>query len=252
LQAPFDKERVALIVISFPYLRFSLSAIIVLAASQDLLEGTEPPPRVEIVISVREQRLALIHNGSLVRRFPVSTSKFGLGDKFGSYKTPVGRLRVCRKLGDNLPQGAVFKHRTFGGEVIPVNARGRDPIVTRILWLEGGEPGNRNARSRGIYIHGTPQERTLGKATSYGCVRMRSRDVVKIFDAVPIGTPVTIIAKKLPRVSRHQHAAIIARKPPRLPRPNSEAEITNKVRSSRTELFKLTAWFSKNRSQTGS
>ena len=233
-------------------MRVPLSAIVVLTVFRCHLEANETRAPVEIVISVREQRLALIHNGSLVRRFRVSTSRFGVGDKFGSYKTPLGRLRVCRKLGDNLPQGAVFRHRSFGGEVVRVNARGRDPIVTRILWLEGGEPGNRNARSRGIYIHGTPQERSLGKATSYGCVRMRSRDVVKIFDAVPIGTPVTIIAKKLPRVSKHQHATIIARKSPRPPRPNSEAEITDKMRSSRPEVFRLTAWFSKNRSQTGS
>jgi L,D-transpeptidase catalytic domain len=238
-------------VISFQLIRLSLGAMVMLIAFRPPLEASESPPRVEIVISVHEQRLALIQNGSLVRKFPVSTSKFGLGDKFGSYKTPLGRLRVCRKLGDNLPQGAVFKHRSFGGEVVPVNAQGRDPIVTRILWLEGGEPSNRNARSRGIYIHGTPQERSLGKATSYGCVRMRSRDVVKIFDAVPIGTPVTIITKKLPRASR-QPLTIIAQKPPRPSKPNSVADITKKMHSSKPEAFKLTAWSSKSRSQTGS
>jgi lipoprotein-anchoring transpeptidase ErfK/SrfK len=197
-----DTNLFALTVTLLRYLRFSLAVASALIVPGDLLgaQAVDLHPRVEIVISVTEQRLALIQNGMVVRRFPVSTSRFGLGDNFGSYKTPMGRLRVCGKVGDNLPQGAVFKRRSFSGEVLPVNARGRDPIVTRILWLEGDEPLNQNARRRGIYIHGTPQERSLGKATSFGCVRMRSRDVVQVFDAVPVGTPVTIITKKLPRV----------------------------------------------------
>jgi hypothetical protein len=165
-------------------------------------QGAEARPHVEIMISVDEQRLALVEDGVVVRKFRVSTSKFGLGDNFGSYKTPLGRLRVCGKLGEDLPEGAVFKRRNFSGEVLSVNARGRDPIVTRILWLEGAEPCNQNARNRCIYIHGTPQERSIGKAISYGCVRMRSRDIVQIFDAVPVGTPVTIITKKLPRIRK--------------------------------------------------
>lgn len=153
----------------------------------------------EIVISVAEQRLALVDGGVVIRKFPVSTSKFGLGDQFGSYRTPLGRLRVCVKLGYNLPEGAVIKRRNFSGEILAKNARGRDPIVTRILWLEGVEPCNKNARGRCIYIHGTPQESTIGKASSFGCVRMRSHDVVEVFNSVPIGTPVTIIPGKLPR-----------------------------------------------------
>ncbi len=155
---------------------------------------------VEVVVSVAEQRLALIEHGVIIKKFPISTSKFGLGDGLNSYRTPLGRLRVCVKLGEDLPRGAVFKRRNFSGEVIPKNARGRDPIVTRILWLEGIEPGNKNARTRCIYIHGTPQERAIGTASSFGCVRMRSSDVIEVFDTVPIGTTVTIIAGKLPRV----------------------------------------------------
>lgn len=161
--------------------------------------NAEDPSKREIVISVAEQRLALVDGGVVIRKFPISTSKFGLGDQFGSYKTPLGRLRVCVKLGYNLPEGAVIKRRNFSGEILAKNARGRDPIVTRILWLEGVESCNKNARSRCIYIHGTPQESAIGKASSFGCVRMRSHDVVEVFNAVPIGTPVTIIPGKLPR-----------------------------------------------------
>lgn len=155
---------------------------------------------LEVLVSIAEQRMALVEDGVIIKKFRISTSKFGLGDGLNSYKTPLGRLRVCVKLGEDLPVGAVFKRRHFSGEVIPKNARGRDPIVTRILWLEGIEPGNKNARTRCIYIHGTPQEQAIGTASSYGCVRMRSHDVIEVFDAVPVGTTVTIIAGKLPRV----------------------------------------------------
>ena len=179
-------------------LRITL-AVGLLGAFQPRLNAATFDSSLTVVVSVAEQRLALVEDGVIIKKFPISTSKFGLGDGPNSYKTPLGRLRVCVKLGDDLPIGAVFKRRNFSGEVIPRNARGRDPIVTRILWLEGIEPSNKNARTRCIYIHGTPQERMIGTASSFGCVRMRSADVIEVFDAVPIGTTVTIIPGKLPR-----------------------------------------------------
>jgi lipoprotein-anchoring transpeptidase ErfK/SrfK len=179
-------------------LRITL-AVGLLGTFQPRLNAATIDSSLKIVVSVAEQRLALVEDGVIIKKFPISTSKFGLGDGPNSYKTPLGRLRVCVKLGDDLPIGAVFKRRNFSGEVIPRNARGRDPIVTRILWLEGIEPSNKNARTRCIYIHGTPQERMIGTASSFGCVRMRSADVIEVFEAVPIGTTVTIIPGKLPR-----------------------------------------------------
>jgi hypothetical protein len=143
--------------------------------------------------------MALLHEGGVVKKYSVSTSKFGTGDRLGSYKTPVGRLRVCDKIGDGLAHGAVLKHRSATGEILPVNAAGRDPIVTRILWLEGLEAANDNARGRGIYIHGTPEESKVGDPVSYGCIRMRSRDVAELFAATPVGTPVEIVEGRLPR-----------------------------------------------------
>jgi lipoprotein-anchoring transpeptidase ErfK/SrfK len=180
-------------------LRLAL-AVALLGACEPCLNAANIDSPLEVVVSVAEQRLALVEDGVIIKKFRISTSRFGLGDGLKSYKTPLGRLRVCVKLGNDLPEGAVFKRRNFSGEVIPKNARGRDPIVTRILWLEGIEAGNKNARTRCIYIHGTPQERTIGTASSFGCVRMRSHDVIEVFDAVPIGTTVTIIAGKLPRI----------------------------------------------------
>ena len=160
------------------------------------------PPSLEIVISVAEQKLALVKDGGLVRKYPISTSKFGLGDSYNSYKTPLGHLRVCDKIGNGLAAGSVLKSRSATGEVLPANAPGRDPIVTRILWLEGLESGNAAAKARGIYIHGTVEEAKLGQPVSYGCIRMRSHDVMELFDETPLGTPVEIIADHFPRFQK--------------------------------------------------
>src|SRR5439155_16241597 len=107
--------------------------------------------------------------------------------------TPLGTLEVAQKIGANAPVGAVFKGRHATGEILPPNARGRDPIVTRILWLKGLENCNSNAYQRGIYIHGTPVEHSIGRPASYGCIRMRSRDIVKLFDMVGIGTKIKVL-----------------------------------------------------------
>src|SRR5947207_11489443 len=97
-----------------------------------------------IVVSIADQRLALVEDGAPVAQFPISTSKFGVGDRPGSYATPLGLLEIASKIGANAPLGTVFKSRVQTGEVLRPNARGRDPIVTRIIWLRGLE--GRNAR----------------------------------------------------------------------------------------------------------
>jgi hypothetical protein len=145
-----------------------------------------------VIISVPDQCMVVLENGVPIARYPVSTSKYGLGDDWGRYTTPVGNLEVARKIGDNAPLGAVFKGRRWTGEILHPNAPGRDPIVTRILWLRGLDYCNRNAFSRGIYIHGTPVESLIGRPASYGCIRMRSRDVVKLYDIIGVGARITI------------------------------------------------------------
>lgn len=150
-------------------------------------------------ISVADQKMLLTDKGEPVATFPVSTSKFGLSSAPGSYGTPLGKHRVVKKIGHGLPSGAVFKSRRFTGEVLPVDAPGRDPIVTRILWLDGNERHNRNSFGRFIYIHGTPEERNIGQPVSYGCIRMRSRDVIALFDRVGVGARVDIFREPLGR-----------------------------------------------------
>jgi lipoprotein-anchoring transpeptidase ErfK/SrfK len=150
-----------------------------------------------VVVSVPDQTLALIDDGVVVARFPVSTSKFGIGDHSGTYATPLGVMAIAAKIGGNAPLGTVFKSRTPTGEILRPNAPGRDPIVSRILWLRGLEKRNAHAYARKIYIHGTPEERLIGRPASYGCIRMRSRDVAQLFAAVRVGTRIEVANARL-------------------------------------------------------
>jgi lipoprotein-anchoring transpeptidase ErfK/SrfK len=156
-----------------------------------------PDRRHQVVVSIPDQRMALLQDGMPVATYPVSTSKFGLGDIPGTRATPLGNLEIARKIGAGAPSGAVFKDRVRTGEVVVPDALGRDPIVSRILWLRGLEPRNARAYSRYIYIHGTPEERNIGRPASYGCIRMRSQDVIQLFDVVGPGARVTIAAEPL-------------------------------------------------------
>jgi lipoprotein-anchoring transpeptidase ErfK/SrfK len=150
-----------------------------------------------LVVSIPDQKMLVLTDGKPSAVYPVSTSKFGSGDREGSYATPLGHLCVRRKIGGGAPLGTVFHSRKPTGEVLAPNAPGRDPIVTRILWLDGLEPQNRNAFSRCIYIHGTPQEAMIGSPASYGCIRMKSSDVVKLYDLVGHGAHVVITEDSL-------------------------------------------------------
>jgi lipoprotein-anchoring transpeptidase ErfK/SrfK len=170
-----------------------IRAIAVTATSIVIASCTAPDTQHHIVISTREQKLALLDQGNLMAIYPISTSKFGLGDGRGSCRTPLGELEVADKVGDGALPGTVFKDRRRTGEIVAPNSPGRDPIVTRILWLRGREPQNANAFARTIYIHGTPEERNIGRPVSYGCIRMRSSDVIQLYGIVGQGAQVTIV-----------------------------------------------------------
>jgi hypothetical protein len=166
--------------------------ILFVVALLGLSSCVSPDMRHRIVISIPEQRMALLEDGAPLSTYPVSTSKFGLGDFPGSSGTPLGKLEVAKKIGAHAPSGEAFKDRRPTGEIVPPDAPGRDIIVTRILWLRGREAQNARAYSRYIYIHGTPEERNIGLPVSYGCIRMRSRDVIELFDIVGTGAQVEI------------------------------------------------------------
>jgi lipoprotein-anchoring transpeptidase ErfK/SrfK len=180
-------------------MRLLQSSMLLLCLTVAIVSPVPATATPSIVVSVPDQTLALIDDGVVVARFPVSTSKFGLGDGSGSYATPLGTMAVASKIGANAPLGAVFKSRLPTGEILRPNAPGRDPIVTRILWLRGLEKRNARAFARNIYIHGTPEERLIGRPASYGCIRMRSRDVAQLFAAVGVGTKIEVANERLGR-----------------------------------------------------
>ncbi len=169
------------------------------------------PLSADMVVSVPDQVLALVDRGKLIARYSISTSKFGTGDSNASYRTPLGTLFVSAKIGDRLPPGTVIKNRIPTGEIVAVDAPGRDPIVSRVIWLRGMETQNQKARDRCIYIHGTPEERRIGKPASFGCIRMRSRDIIDLYDRVHIGTHVVITPRRIRDFVKPEEPDLLAR-----------------------------------------
>ena len=155
-----------------------------------------------IKIKVAEQQLSLFdENGELLQQYPVSTSKYGAGCENGSEKTPLGLHRIKDKLGGAMPINEVYIGRVPHGNLDECKQRGLDlpddVIMSRILWLEGMEPGRNqggyvDTYQRYIYIHGTNHEGDIGKPSSIGCIRMRNEDVVDLFRRVDIGSEVLI------------------------------------------------------------
>jgi lipoprotein-anchoring transpeptidase ErfK/SrfK len=156
-----------------------------------------------IRISLSRQSLELLDDaGALVKEYAVSTSKNGAGEQCNSDCTPRGRHIIRAKIGTGRPLNAVFVGRRPTGEVYTSELGERYPerdwILTRILWLSGCERGFNRLRQvdtmrRLVYIHGTSDERSIGKPVSHGCIRMRNCDVVDLFDQVAPGTLVDIL-----------------------------------------------------------
>jgi len=157
-------------------------------------------PRINI--NIRLQNLDLLDDSlNLIKRYPISSAKNGLGELNGSFCTPRGRHIIRANIGTEQPLNTVFvEQRTTGGTYSPELARqypGRDWILTRILWLSGLERGyNRlgkvDTMRRAIYIHGSPDTANMGKPGSRGCIRMHNRDIVELFDLMPVRTIVEI------------------------------------------------------------
>lgn len=157
-------------------------------------------PRIKINISLQQLEL-LDKNGNSIKRYSISSAKNGVGELNGSFCTPRGRHLVRAKIGAGQPVNTVFVERRPTGETYsPELARrypGRDWILTRILWLSGLQRGyNRMGKvdtmRRAIYIHGSPDSADMGKPGSRGCIRMHNRDIVELFDLVPVRTIVEI------------------------------------------------------------
>jgi hypothetical protein len=153
-------------------------------------------------INISVQSLQLYEAGQMIASYPVSTALKGTGCQQDSFQTPIGLHQISEKIGENEPAGMIFKGRQPTGEIAAIEQSdkdtGSDLITSRILWLDGMEPGlNRgngvDTHDRYIYIHGTNEEGRLGQAVSHGCVRMKNSDVIDLFDRVAVGTTVVII-----------------------------------------------------------
>jgi lipoprotein-anchoring transpeptidase ErfK/SrfK len=152
-------------------------------------------------VSIARQILDVIENGEVTRSYPVSTAKNGVGERMGSGCTPRGWHAIRAKIGRDAPINAVFVGRRPTGEIydaaLASKCPERDWILTRILWLGGLERGfNRygdvDTAWRYIYIHGSPDDGVTGRPESHGCIRMKSRDILDLFERVEAGTRVLI------------------------------------------------------------
>lgn len=154
-----------------------------------------------VVVNPEAQELYLVRDSKILQIYPVSTSKNGIGTRVGSEKTPWGTHRIKEKIGEGAPEGAVFAGRQPTGEIANIERKpietGEDLITTRIMWLEGEEENiNKgegvDSHGRYIYIHGAQEEGLIGQPASHGCIRMRNKDVIELFNRVPAGTLVEI------------------------------------------------------------
>jgi hypothetical protein len=154
------------------------------------------PTKYVLTVSVARQSVSLFEDGQFVKRFPCSTSRFGIGQIIGSNRTPLGLHRIAEKIGGGEPAGTVFQSRQIVGHTSqPEFAAAK--ITTRILWLEGLEPGfnqgtNVDSHERYIYIHGTADQKTIGQPASCGCIHLADADLIQLFDLLPSGTLVWI------------------------------------------------------------
>ncbi len=157
-----------------------------------------------ININITQQQLKLFsEDGNLLQKYPVSTSRHGAGSQDGSKQTPLGLHRIKDKVGGAMPINEVFIARMPHGNIEECINRGvdlpDDVIMSRIIWLEGMEPGRNqggyvDTYQRYIYIHGTNHEESIGTPASIGCIRMRNQDVVDLYRLVDVGSEVLIEA----------------------------------------------------------
>ena len=156
---------------------------------------------MRIEISIPSQELSLHQNNGIIRRYRISSAGKGVGQEYGSFRTPLGKHVIRAKIGAGQPVNTVFIRRRPTGEIytpeLGASFPGRDWILTRILWLSGCEPGfNRlgsvDTMRRYIYIHGSPDSVEMGKPGSIGCIRMNNADLQELFPLVNAGTEVSI------------------------------------------------------------
>ena len=154
-----------------------------------------------LFVSIIEQKMYHIKEGKIIKTYVISSSSYGVGNKVGSNKTPIGLHKVKQKFGEETPINGKMIGRVFYGNIATIytdNTKSKtDDVCSRILWLVGLEEGLNKGEgidsyNRYIYIHGTPEEGRLGKPASHGCIRMKNKEVIELYDKIKIGTLVLI------------------------------------------------------------
>ncbi len=146
-----------------------------------------------LYVDISRQNMYLLKKGTVSHVFRISSSYYGTGSEVNSFKTPLGKHEIYKKIGKDLPINAILKGRVWNGSIANVITDDIDTdfdhVTSRILWLDGLESGKNkgpgvDSRSRYIYIHGTAEEGLIGKPASDGCIRMYNSDVIDLFDLV--------------------------------------------------------------------
>ncbi|MCX6181457.1 MAG: L,D-transpeptidase [Bacteroidetes bacterium] len=155
-----------------------------------------------IYVSVKEQKLYLVKSNEIVKSYPISTSKYGVGELANTLKTPKGLHYIRDKQGQNAPLGGILVNGKYTGQIAniqtqPIDTQ-KDDVTTRILWLMGCEHGvnrgkDKDSFCRLIYIHGTPEEGLIGRPASHGCIRMLNKDVIDLYNKATLGMYVLIL-----------------------------------------------------------
>jgi lipoprotein-anchoring transpeptidase ErfK/SrfK len=154
------------------------------------------PTRFILTVNISPQTVSLFEDSRFLKKMPASTSRFGIGEIKDSNCTPRGLHRIAEKIGGGEPAGTVFKSRQVIGHTSqPEYANAK--ITTRIMWLEGLEPGfnqggNVDTHERYIYIHGTGDQASIGEPASHGCIHLADVDLIALFGLLPSGTLVWI------------------------------------------------------------
>jgi lipoprotein-anchoring transpeptidase ErfK/SrfK len=156
------------------------------------MSASQHRPALRLVVTVSEQRTRLWAGDVLLFTCVCSTSKYGLGNGPGTYRTPLGRHIIAQKIGDEAPWGTIFKSREPVGVWKSTQISEDDLITTRVMWLRGLERQNDQSFGRYIYLHGTNQEHRLGTAASHGCVRMSNDDITTLYSQLSTGDEVVI------------------------------------------------------------
>jgi lipoprotein-anchoring transpeptidase ErfK/SrfK len=122
-----------------------------------------------VLVSIPDRRLAVIEDGRVLAYFPVAVGA-------AVSPSPVGEFEIVRRVAN-----PTYQH---DGVVIPAGSS--NPVGTRWMALN----------AKGYGIHGTNLPGSIGHASSHGCIRLRNRDVEKLYAMLRVGDIVRIRAER--------------------------------------------------------